>query len=116
MAKSKRSRVVPLTKTGKKDNLSSKKVNLVENIQKYLEEYEYCYVFSYKNMTTVPMQELRNYWNTSKFLIGKNKVLQVALGKNEDEEPKLNSSKLYNYLKSNCGLFFSSKDSELILE
>jgi hypothetical protein len=50
-------------------------------------------------MTTVPMQEVRNYWSSSKFIIGKNKVLQVALGKSEDDEPKLNSHKLASYLK-----------------
>lgn len=116
MAKSKRNRVVPLTKVNKKDNVSMKKTQLVKSIEKYLEEFEYCYVFRYKNMTTVPMQELRNYWDTSKFIIGKNKVLQVALGKSEDEEPKLNSHKLAGYLKGNCGLFFSDKDSELVLE
>jgi mRNA turnover protein 4 len=117
MAKSKRNRVVPLTKVNKKDKVSSiKKAALVKSIETHLQDSEYCYVFRYKNMTTVPMQELRNYWNTSKFMIGKNKVLQVALGKSEDEEPKLNSHKLAGYLKGNCGLFFSDKDHDLVLE
>jgi mRNA turnover protein 4 len=42
-------------------------------------------------MTNLPMQELRNYWNDSKFVIGKNKVLQIALGKSEDTSYKTNS-------------------------
>ena len=54
MAKSKRNRVVPLTKVGKKDNVSNKKLHLVENIQNYLEEYEFCFVLRFKNMTSVP--------------------------------------------------------------
>ena len=116
MAKSKRNRVVPLTKVSKKENLSVKKTQLVEKIENYLKEYENCYVFRYKNMTTMPMQELRNYWSSSKFLIGKNKVLQVALGKSEDDEPKLNSHKLSSYLKSNCGLFFSNENPEYVIE
>jgi mRNA turnover protein 4 len=116
MAKSKRNRVVPLTKVSKKENLSVKKTQLVEKIENYLKEYENCYVFRYKNMTTMPMQEVRNYWSSSKFLIGKNKVLQVALGKSEDDEPKLNSHKLSTYLKGNCGLFFSNENPEYVIE
>jgi mRNA turnover protein 4 len=116
MAKSKRNRVVPLTKVAKKENLSMKKTQLVEKIESYLKEFEFCYVFRYKNMTTVPMQEVRNFWSSSKFLIGKNKVLQVALGKSEDDEPKSNSHKLSAYLKGNCGLFFSNENPEYVVE
>jgi mRNA turnover protein 4 len=42
-------------------------------------------------MTNLPMQELRNYWKDAKFVIGKNKVLQIALGKSEDTSYKTNS-------------------------
>ena len=116
MAKSKRNKVVSLTKT-KKTNVSDKKLDLVEKIQKYLNKYKYCYVFSSKNMTTMPMQELRNYWSdSSKFIVGKNKVLQIALGRNEEEAFKKNSDKLSKYLVSSCGLFFSDKEPEHIVE
>jgi len=117
MAKSKRNKVVPLTKVGKKkDSVSNKKAQIVTNIEQYLNTYEFCFVFIYKNMTSVPMQELRNYWNTSKFVIGKNKVLQVSLGKNEEDEVKLNSHKLSKYLNGNCGLFFTNEEPEKVLE
>lgn len=115
MAKSKRNKVVSLTKT-KKSNVSDKKLDLVEKIQKYLNNYKYCYVFSYKNMTTMPMQELRNYWSDSKFVIGKNKVLQIALGRTEEESFKLNTHLLATYLKNNCGLFFTDKEPDYIIE
>jgi mRNA turnover protein 4 len=88
----------------------------VENIQNYLEEYEFCFVLRFKNMTSVPMQEMRNYWNTSKFVIGKNKVLQVALGKSEDDEPKTNAHKLSGYMKGNCCLFFTNQEPDMVLE
>lgn len=116
MAKSKRNKVVPLTKVGKKNLVTDKKSIIVEKVQNYLNEYKYYYAFKYKNMTTMPMQELRNYWNKGKFVVGKNKVLQVALGKSEEEEQKPNSFKLSPYLKGNCGLFFSNEDPDLILE
>ncbi len=115
MAKSKRNKVVSLTKT-KKSNVSEKKLELVEKIQKYMENFEYCYVFQFKNMTTMPMQELRNFWSDSKFVIGKNKVLQIALGRNEEETFKNNSYKLSKYLNGSCGLFFTDKDPEYVVE
>lgn len=115
MAKSKRNKVVSLTKT-KKSNVSEKKLDLVEKIQKYLDNYKYCYVFQSKNMTVMPMQELRNYWSDSKFAIGKNKVLQIALGRNEEESCKKNTYKLSQYLTSSCGLFFTDKDPEYVVE
>lgn len=115
MAKSKRNKVVSLTKT-KKSNVSDKKLNLVEKIQKYLNNYKYCYVFQYKNMTAMPMQELRNYWSDSKFVIGKNKVLQIALGRNEEETFKKNTYKLAQYLNNSCGLFFTDKDPDYVVE
>jgi|LauGreDrversion4_2_1035121.scaffolds.fasta_scaffold591484_2 mRNA turnover protein 4 len=90
MPKSKRNKVIPLTKT-KKTIDKDRKVDLVDKVHNYLDEFSYVYVFRYKNMTNLPMQELRNYWNDSKFVIGKNKVLQIALGKSEDTSYKTNS-------------------------
>ena len=115
MAKSKRNKVVSLTKT-KKSNVSEKKLDLVEKIQKYLNKFKYCYVFSFKNMSVMPMQELRNFWSDSKFVVGKNKVLQIALGRDEEEAFKTNTYKLSKFLKANCGLFFTDKEPDYIVE
>jgi mRNA turnover protein 4 len=90
MPKSKRNKVIPLTKT-KKTIDKDRKVDLVDKVHNYLDEFSFVYVFRYKNMTNLPMQELRNYWKDSKFVIGKNKVLQIALGKSEDTSYKTNS-------------------------
>lgn len=116
MAKSKRNKEIALTKVGKKNYVTDKKSIILEKVQSYLNDYEYYYVFSYKNMTTLAMQSLRNYFNDSKFVIGKNKVLQVALGRTEEDEQKLNSSKLSTFLKGNCGLFFSNDGPDKIIE
>lgn len=114
MPKSKRNKVVPLSKVTKK-GFTDKKIKLIKRIHKYLKDYKYCYVFKYKNMTTMPMNELKNYFSDSIFLIGKNKVMQVALGKNSEEEIKENSTKLEKYLKGNCGLFFSNEEPDKII-
>ncbi len=117
MPRSKRNKVVPLSKVQKKnENISSKKADLASKIKNYLDEYEYCFVIKYKNMTNLPMQELRNYWKNSKFVFGKNKVLQLVMGKTEDDEYKLNTHKLAKFLKGSCGLIFSNDESDYVVE
>jgi mRNA turnover protein 4 len=101
MVKSKRSRVVPLTKT-KKTAGAEKKDKIFDRVHNCLDTYDYIYSFRYKNMTSLPFQELRKYWNKglynyfikSRFLIGKNKVMQVSLGKDTKSSYKKNSYKL----------------------
>ncbi len=52
MPKSKRNKVVPLSKVQKK-GVNDKKVKLVKRIHKQLKDYKYSYVFTYKNMTSM---------------------------------------------------------------
>ena len=114
MPKSKRNRVVPLSKVTKKGP-GEKKERQVKNIHKYLKQYKYCYAFTYKNMTNIAMNSLKEYLKDSVFMIGKNHVMQVGLGKTEEEESKQGSSNLNKYLKGNCGLFFTDKDPDDII-
>ena len=87
----------------------------VKNIHKYLKQYKYCYAFVYKNMTNIAMISLKEYFKDSVFMIGKNHVMQIGLGKTEDDEIKRGSSKLNIFLKGNCGLFFTDKTPEEII-
>ena len=114
MPKSKRSRVVPLSKVTKKGP-GEKKERQVKNVHKYLKQYKYCYAFVYKNMTNIAMISLKEYFKDSVFMIGKNHVMQIGLGKTEDDEIKRGSSKLNIFLKGNCGLFFTDKTPEEII-
>ena len=114
MPKSKRTRVVPLSKVTKKGP-GEKKERQVKNIHKYLKQYKYCYAFVYKNMTNIAMISLKEYFKDSVFMIGKNHVMQIGLGKTEDDEIKRGSSKLNIFLKGNCGLFFTDKTPEEII-
>ena len=114
MPKSKRNRVVPLSRVTKKGP-GEKKERQVKNIHKYLKQYKYCFAFNYKNMTNIAMNALKEYFNDSIFMIGKNHVMQVGLGKTEKEETKEGSSKLNLYLKGNCGLFFTNKEPDEII-
>lgn len=116
MAKSKRNRVVALTKT-KKAQLLDKKGQFIKKIHDLVKEYKYVYSFTYKNMTTLAMQSLRQYFRDDKpkesvFLLGKSTVMQVALGKDDKTEIKPNMSLLGETLRGNSGLFFSNREPE----
>ena len=55
-------------------------------------------------MTNLSMNALKQYFDDSVFLIGKNKVMQIALNSNEQKE---NAAKLNSYLKGNCLILIS---------
>ena len=111
MPKSKRNKVIPLSKVTRKGP-GEKKERQVKNSHKYLKQYKYCYAFTYKNMTNLSMNSLKEYYKDSIFMIGKNHVMQVGLGKTEEEESKQGSSNLNKYLKGNCGLLFTDKEPD----
>mmetsp|Transcript_11575 Transcript_11575/g.71195 ORF Transcript_11575/g.71195 Transcript_11575/m.71195 type:complete len:175 (-) Transcript_11575:2432-2956(-) len=50
--------------------------------------------------------------DTSRFFLGSNKVLQIALGKSEAEEPRDNTHRVAERLKGFCGLFFTNMEQE----
>lgn len=120
MAKSKRNRVVALTKT-KKTQLLDKKGQFINKIHDLVKKYKYTYSFSFKNMTTLAMQSLRQYFREdendgSVFLLGKSTVMQVALGKDEENEFTPNMHMLSETIKGNSGLFFSNKEPEEVIK
>lgn len=56
MPKSKRNKVVSLTKVKRKGREA--KEELVENIEKCLKKYKFCYVLSYENMRSNQFKKL----------------------------------------------------------
>ena len=66
-------------------------------------------------MTNLSMNSLKEYYNDSVFMIGKNHVMQFGLGKTDEDEAKEGSSKLNKFLKGNCGLLFTDKVPDEII-
>ncbi|KAG4097124.1 ribosomal protein L10-domain-containing protein [Neocallimastix lanati (nom. inval.)] len=114
MPKSKRSKLVSLTKTEKKGR--EEKELLVEQIQKCVDRYKYIWVFNIDNMRNYYLKEVRNDWNTSRFFFGKNKIMAKALGNTAEEEYKPNLSKLAERLVGNVGLLFTDASPKEIQE
>eukprot|EP00759_Apiculatamorpha_spiralis_P001980 PhF_6_TR10677/c0_g1_i1/m.17256/K14815/MRT4; mRNA turnover protein 4 len=107
MPKSKRAKVVALTATKPKDR--SAKDKLIDSIRSALTEYSNVYTFDYSNLRTKYLKELRLARQAdSRMFLGNNRVMAVALGRNEEESVAPNLWKITKYVKGNAGLFFTN--------
>eukprot|EP00124_Ichthyophonus_hoferi_P003218 Ihof_evm2s266 gene=Ihof_evmTU2s266 len=114
MPKSKRNKVFNLTETKKKGNVL--KTGLVDEIRKCVEEYAFIYVFSVRNMRNTKLKDIRTEWRHSRFFMGKNKVMAVALGRTPEEEVAADLHKVSKKLVGNVGLLFTNSTKEEVVE
>lgn len=104
MPKSKRSKVVSLTKTEKKNR--EWKEGLFSKIRESIDTYDYVFspwlhtsdrqvwVFSVENMRNTYLKDVRKAWDDSKVLFGRTKIMAKALGTTQEEEYQENLHKL----------------------
>lgn len=85
MPRSQRNQKVSLTKTSKKGRELKK--GIVSEVRKCVDEYGSLYVFSFVNMRSKLLKEVRmDFRKDSRFFMGKNKVMILALGKTPEDE------------------------------
>jgi mRNA turnover protein 4 len=93
----------------KKQTAANKQV-LVEQIQEALDAYEHVYVFAVHNMRVEKMNRVRErFKGTTRFFMGKNKVMAVALGRSGELEYKERLSHVAEHLLGNCALMCSNE-------
>ncbi|PON67533.1 Ribosomal protein [Trema orientale] len=111
MPKSKRDRPVTLSKTKKKGK--EHKEAIVSSIRKAVEDYSSIYVFSFENMRNLKFKEFREQLkSTSRFFLGSNKVMQVALGRSAADEITPNVHKVSKLLRGDAGLLCTNMPKE----
>lgn len=111
MPKSRRAQEVSLTKTKAKGR--EHKEALVENIRAALEKYPHVYTFSVNNMRTNILQQCReDRRNDSRFFLGNNKVMSLAIGRDAESSAAPNLWKLTKFLTGLSGLFFTTLDKK----
>ncbi|KAL7119503.1 hypothetical protein ACP275_02G066700 [Erythranthe tilingii] len=114
MPKSKRNRPVTLSKTKKKGR--EHKETVVNSIRDAAEKFDSVYVFSFENMRNLKFKEFRDRLkSSSRFFLGSNKVMQVALGKTAADEIKSGLHKISKVLHGDSGLCFTSLPKEEVI-
>ena len=113
MVASKKARVVPLTATAKKGR--GKKDQLVENIHSAVKNYRGVYAFQFDNMRSQILKDIRReHQDDSRFFLGSNRVMAVALGKTQEDSYAPNLHKLTSFLKGSAGLFFTNLEKKTV--
>ena len=112
MPKSKRVRNKALTKTDGKG--AKLKMELVEKIRTSVDKFDNIYVFSFENMRTNLFKQVRVKLNDSRMFMGKNKVMQIALGRTDEEEYADGVKHIASDLTSSRGLLFSNHNVSTI--
>lgn len=111
MPKSKRNKQVTLSKTKKKGR--EHKESIVNSIRDAVESYNSIYVFSFENMRNLKFKEFREQLKpTSRFFLGSNKVMQVALGRSAADEIRPGIHKVSKLLRGDSGLLLTNMSKE----
>lgn len=115
MPRSKRDKKISLTKTERKG--LQWKQQIVEDIRNCVHKYPNIFLFSVHNMRNNLLKELRSEWKKeSRFIFGKNRIMQLALGKSEYDEIENDLFKLAKRLRGQCGLLFTERTEDEVLE
>jgi len=107
MPKSKRNKVVSLTKVKKKPR--EEKDKLIEKIRSCCEKFSRVILVSIENERTNFIQEVRKRLRPSEIICAKNKVMQLALGTTPSQECQDNIHKIANRISGPCALLFTEK-------
>ncbi|KAL2342165.1 hypothetical protein Fmac_010105 [Flemingia macrophylla] len=111
MPKSKRNRQVTLSKTKKKGR--DHKETIVNGIKEAAEKYGSVYVFSFENMRNQKFKEFREQLkSSSRFFLGSNKVMQVALGRSAADEIRPGLHRVSKLLRGDTGMVFTNLPKE----
>ncbi|RMZ89378.1 hypothetical protein DV736_g3385, partial [Chaetothyriales sp. CBS 134916] len=110
MPSSKRARVVPTSKTRK--NRKELVRRLAAKIQQCATDYGYIYVFDVQNMRSTFLKQVRTDMDDSHIIMGKTKVMMVALGRDAESEVVPGVSALQPYVTGEVGLLFTNRGRE----
>jgi mRNA turnover protein 4 len=140
MPKSKRAKIVHLSKTDKKGKELSEK--LFANVREAAEKFQYIFVFAVENMRNTYLKEVRTQFADSRqvtqftcdrrkqitgtgceqslmptrLFFGKTKVMAKALGTTPAEEHLPNLSALSSHIAGNVGLLFTNRDPQTVID
>ncbi|KAH8599714.1 ribosomal protein L10-domain-containing protein [Bisporella sp. PMI_857] len=107
MPKSKRAKVVHLSKVDKKGKEGT--IKLFNNVRESLDKYQYCFVFSVENMRNTYLKDVRTEFSDSRLFFGKTKVMAKALGTAPEDSHQPGSYHLSPHLHGDKGLLLTNR-------
>jgi len=114
MVKSKRSKIVSLTQVTKKGQKNKEK--LVNDVREATDKYTHVFVFKVQNMRNNKFKDLREEFEGSRFFLGKNKVMALALGSSEESEHRDGVHHIAKLLYGGNGLFYTDRDPQEVID
>jgi len=115
MPKSKRAKIVSLTKVSKKPK--EQKTALMHELQQNTEKWKYCWLFEIGAMRNTHLKTVRNLWKDSaRIFLGRSAVMAKALGSTVEEEHREGLHKLAKHIKGQVGLFFTDTEPQEVIE
>jgi len=113
MPKSKRDRLVSLTQTEKRATRDHKS-KYIQLVRETVDQHNSVYLFNYENMRSNKFKDVRiEFREDSRIFLGKNKLLQIALGRTREEEYSDNLRHLAKRITGGTvGLLITSKPAK----
>lgn len=114
MPKSKRAKVVTLSKTQKKGH--ARKATIIDEVRACADKYKSAYVLTAHNMRNTALKDVRAKLASSRIFFGRTKLLTAALGRDAASEHRDGLSKVAGALhgQGEAGLLFSDETFETV--
>ena len=95
----------------------ARKEALVARIRESVDQYDHIVSFQVRNARSTFMKEVRaHFQGKGRFYFGKNRLMQIALGRDAESEYKTGLAAMSATLVGTCGLFFTSLPLDGVLE
>lgn len=114
MPRSRRSQEVALTQTAKKTR--DHKSSVIQDIRDAIDKHATLYLFSYENMRSQKFKKIRmdfrktdDKGNSSRIFLGKNKLMQIALGRVLEDEYAENLKEVSKRISGSVGLLLTNR-------
>lgn len=102
-----------MSKRATRDHKSS----FIKEVREAVDNHEHLYLFSYENMRSNKFKDIRMHFRStgdamdipSKIMLGKNKLIQIALGKTAEDEYADNLRQVSKDVTGSAGLLYTSR-------
>ncbi|KAG6814241.1 hypothetical protein H0H92_015356 [Tricholoma furcatifolium] len=115
MPRSKRSKLVSLTKVAKKTK--EQKSAMMQELQENVEKWRYCWLFEVGSMRNAHLKTVRKLWKDSaRIFFGRGAVMAKALGLTPEEEHRTGIHKLAKQIKGQVGLLLTDSPPQEVID